>query len=148
MTAATMEATTEILSTTPTARRRTNNLVWFELPVSDLIRATHFYERVFDTRLKTDERFPGLAIFPRSAEEAATGALVQAGSESILGASPSTDGTVIYLNCDGDLDGVLHRAQSLGATVLQEVAQLPSGMGWIAQFRDLDGNRVGLHAIF
>lgn len=148
MTAATMEATTEILSTTPTARRRTNNLVWFELPVSDLTRATHFYERVFNTRLKTDDRFPGLAIFPRSAEEAATGALVQAGPESVLGASPSTDGTVIYLNCDGDLDGVLQRAQSLGATVLQEVAQLPSGMGWIAQFRDLDGNRVGLHAIF
>lgn len=148
MTAATMEATTEILSTTPTARRRTNNLVWFELPVGDLTRATHFYEHVFATRLKTDERFPGLAIFPRSAEEAATGALVQASPESILGASPSTDGTVIYLNCDGDLDGVLHRAQSLGAIVLQEVAQLPGGMGWIAQFRDLDGNRVGLHAIF
>ena len=64
MTAATMEATTD-LSTTPTARRRTNNLVWFELPVSDLTRATHFYERVFDTRLKTDERFHGLTIYPQ-----------------------------------------------------------------------------------
>jgi len=148
MTAATMEMTTGNLLQSQTPQRRTNNLVWFELPVSDIARATHFYERVFATRLKVDERFPGLVIFPRSAEEAATGALVQGGPGSALGASPSTDGTVIYLNCDGDLDGVLHRAQALGATVLQEVAQLPDGMGWIAQFRDLDGNRVGLHAIF
>ncbi len=148
MTAAMIDQTTETSPKNQTAQPRINTLVWFELPVSDLTRAKHFYERVFNTRLKADDRFPGLAIFPRSAEEAATGALVQAGPDSHLGASPSTDGTVVFLNCDGDLDGVLHRAQSLGATVLQEVAQLPSGMGWIAQFRDLDGNRVGLHAIF
>jgi uncharacterized protein len=148
MTAATIEMTTGTSLESQTPQPRTNTLVWFELPVSDLTRAKHFYERVFSTRLKIDEHFPNLAIFPRTAEEAATGALVQGGPESVLGASPSTDGTVIYLNCDGDLDGVLHRAQSLGATVLQEVAQLPGRMGWIAQFRDLDGNRVGLHAIF
>jgi len=46
------------------------------------------------------------------------------------------------------MDAVLKRAQSAGAQLLQEVAQLPNGMGYIAQFRDLDGNRVGLHAAF
>jgi uncharacterized protein len=128
-------------STTKT--RRKNNMVWFELPVSDLKRATRFYEAVFVTRLKADERFPGMAMFPRTADDAVTGALAEG-----YGMQASTDGTVVYLNCDGDLDGVLKRAKDAGGEVLQEVAQLPGGMGWIAQFRDLDGNRVGLHATF
>jgi|HubBroStandDraft_5_1064220.scaffolds.fasta_scaffold177507_2 predicted enzyme related to lactoylglutathione lyase len=130
-----------------TKERRPNNMVWFELPVSDLDRATNFYESVFATKLSTDERFPGLAIFPRREQSAATGALAVIHDEELEG-RPSTDGAVIYLNCDGEMDAVLKRAQAAGGQLLQEVAQLPGGMGWIAQFRDLDGNRVGLHATF
>jgi len=130
-----------------TKEKRLNNLVWFELPVTDLDRAATFYETVFATKLSTDVRFPGLAIFPRRHEAAATGALAVSHDPKIEG-RPSTDGAVVYLNCDGEMDAVLKRAQSAGAQLLQEVAQLPNGMGYIAQFRDLDGNRVGLHAAF
>jgi predicted enzyme related to lactoylglutathione lyase len=135
------------METKMTKERRPNNLVWFELPVTDLDRATSFYESVFATKLATDERFPGLAIFPRLEQAAATGALAVVHDTKVEG-QPSTDGAVIYLNCDGELDAVLKRAQAAGGKLLQEVAQLPGGMGWIAQFRDLDGNRVGLHAAF
>jgi predicted enzyme related to lactoylglutathione lyase len=130
-----------------TKEKRTNNLVWFELPVTDLDRATEFYETVFGAKLATDERFPGIAMFPRRHESAATGALAVT-HDPIIEGSPSTDGAVIYLNCDGELDAVLKRAKAAGGKLLQEVAQLPGDMGWIAQFRDLDGNRVGLHAAF
>ena len=126
-----------------TRERRPHNVVWFELPVSDLDRATAFYETAFATKLRTDERFPNLAMFTRQFETAVTGALIVDNSHK-----PSADGAIVYLNCDGDLDGVLKRAQAAGGKVLQEVAQLPGSMGWIAQFRDLDGNRVGLHASF
>jgi hypothetical protein len=136
-----MATATAPLETTRT--RRANNAVWFELPVANLNRAVHFYEAAFATQLKTDARFPGLAMFPRSTEDAVTGALI----ESVDGA-PSIHGTVVYLNCDGDLDGVLKRAQINGATILKEVAPLPGNMGFIAQFRDPEGNRVGLHAAF
>jgi len=123
--------------------RRPNNMVWFELPVSDLNRATSFYETVFATKLAKDERFPGIAMFPRREENATTGALAEASTTKA-----STDGAVVYLNCDGELDAVLKRAKAAGGELLQEVAALPGGMGWIAQFRDLDGNRIGLHATF
>jgi predicted enzyme related to lactoylglutathione lyase len=130
-----------------TKERRPNNVVWFELPVSDLHRATNFYESVFATTLATDQRFPGIAMFPRRHESAATGALAEVSDGKAL-SSPTTDGAVVYLNCDGELDAVLKRAKAAGGQLLQEVAQLPGGMGFIAQFRDLDGNRVGLHATF
>jgi predicted enzyme related to lactoylglutathione lyase len=130
-----------------TKGKRLSNVVWFELPVTNLDRATQFYETVFDTKLATDQRFPGIAIFPRRHETATTGALALTHDPQIEG-RPSTDGTVVYLNCDGELDAVLKRAKAAGGELLQEVAQLPGEMGWIAQFRDLDGNRVGLHATF
>jgi uncharacterized protein len=130
-----------------TKEKRLNNVVWFELPVTNLDRATQFYETVFDTKMATDQRFPGIAIFPRRHETATTGALAVAHDAKIEG-RPSTDGAVVYLNCDGELDAVLKRAKAAGGELLQEVAQLPGEMGWIAQFRDLDGNRVGLHATF
>ncbi len=123
--------------------RRANNAVWFELPVSDLNRAIRYYEDAFAAELKIDERFPGIAIFPRSNSDSVTGARAESGN-----GAPSTDGTVVYLNCDGDLDGVLKRALANGATLLKEVAQLPGGMGYIAQIRDPDGNRVGLHSAY
>ena len=134
----------QTLETETTAKtKRVNNMVWFELPVTDLNRAIRFYETAFATQLRADSRFPGLAIFPRATNDSVTGALIEHS-----GSKPSADGAIIYLNCDGDLDGVLKRASQAGGQVLQEVAQLPGGMGWIAQFRDLDGNRVGLHATF
>jgi predicted enzyme related to lactoylglutathione lyase len=128
--------------------RRPHNAVWFELPVTDLPRAVSFYEAIFSTQLKTDARFPGLAIFPRPVDDAVTGALIEITAGSNLTGKASTDGAIVYLNCDGQLDMVLKRAQSLGGKVLEEVAQLPGSMGFIAQIRDLDGNRVGLHAAF
>ena len=130
-----------------TKEKRPNNVVWFELPVNDLNRATSFYESVFATKLATDARFPELAIFPRRSDTASTGALAVA-HDSKHESRPSTDGAVIYLNCDGEINAVLQRAKAAGGELLQEVAQLPGGMGYIAQFRDLDGNRVGLHATF
>jgi uncharacterized protein len=130
-----------------TKEKRLSNVVWFELPVTNLDRATQFYETVFDTKLATDQRFPGIAIFPRRHETATTGALAVTHDPQIEG-RPSTDGAVVYLNCDGELDAVLKRAKAAGGELLQEVAQLPGEMGWIAQFRHLDGNRVGLHATF
>jgi predicted enzyme related to lactoylglutathione lyase len=123
--------------------RRPHNAVWFEIPVRNLDRAMWFYEAAFGFPLKVDSRFPGLAIFPRGTNDSVTGALIQ--SDLV---SPSTHGTVVYLNCDGDLDGVVKRALMNGAKLLTEVAQLPGGMGFIAEICDPDGNRVGLHAAF
>ena len=127
--------------------RNPNTAVWFEMPVRDLARSTRFYEQVFQIRLASDPRFPGIAVFPKRHPSATTGALAEI-HDADSSHKASTDGTIVYLSCDGELDAVLKRAQAAGAKLLEEVAQLPAGMGWTAQFRDLDGNRVGLHAAF
>jgi len=138
-----MATATAPLETTAPKATRFNRAVWFELPVCNLTEAIAFYERAFAAELQTDPRFPGLAMFPRLAPDAVTGAIIE-GSNG----APSTDGTVVYLNCDGDLDGVVKRALASGATLLKEVAQLPGNMGFTAQLRDPDGNRIGLHSAY
>ena len=137
----------EMTATKVTKPRNPHTIVWFELPVSNLARSRRFYEQVFQIQLATDQRFPGLAMFPKREPSSITGALIEIHHPGLTGKA-STDGTVIYLSCDGELDAVVKRAQAAGAKLLEEVAQLPAGIGWTAQIQDLDGNRVGLHAAF
>jgi hypothetical protein len=61
-------------------------------------------------------------------------------------AGPADGGVTVYLNCDGKMDDVLERVPQLGGTVLEEKNHLPN-IGWVAQIRDSEGNRVGLHAV-
>jgi uncharacterized protein len=141
-------------TTTPTTTPRSiHTAVWFEIPVRDLARSTWFYEQVFQIQLQNDPRFPGMAVFPRREPTAITGALVEIHepngelSGSLCG-KPSTDGTVVYLSCDGQIDAFVHRALTAGASIIEEVAQIPAGLGYSAQLRDLDGNRIGLHSSY
>ena len=43
-------------SSAPAKSRRVNNMGWFEVPVTDLARATRFYEAAFAVQLLTDPR--------------------------------------------------------------------------------------------
>lgn len=147
---ATLESPVTQLTTT-TRPRSIHTAVWFEIPVRDLGRSTWFYEQVFQIQLQNDSRFPGMAVFPKREPAAITGALVEIHepngelSASLCG-KPSTDGTVVYLSCDGQIDAFVHRALTAGASIIEEVAQIPAGLGYSAQIRDLDGNRIGLHS--
>ena len=54
---------------------------------------------------------------------------------------------VVYLNADPQLAQVLARVPKAGGEVLLPRTALPDGMGYFAQIRDTEGNRVGLHAM-
>jgi hypothetical protein len=58
----------------------------------------------------------------------------------------SESGTVIYLNCDGELDTVAGRVEGAGGRLLTPRVDLPGEMGAFFHIRDSEGNRVGLHA--
>lgn len=114
---------------------------WFEIPVSDLARATSFYEDFLQVTLK-QESMNGIdmAIFPY-AEGTVTGALVSA---PFL--SPSNTGSIVYINVEGIFDDALARAAANGAeVVLPKMAIGPNG--FIAHIMDTEGNRVGLHSM-
>ena len=117
-----------------------NALTWFEIPTLDLDRAVRFYETVLAVRLKR-EVFGGVphAIFP-AGESDASGALIQDGRRK-----PSADGALIYLDAAGKLDACLDRLRSAGGTLVLPRTDI-GAPGFIAVFRDTEGNAVALHS--
>ena len=122
-----------------------NAITWFEIPVTDLERAMRFYAEVTQRSLqRMDFGVPGEedAVFESGGPGEVSGALLRS-----AGAKPSTEGTRVYLNVGSDLDACLARAASAGGTVSKGKTALPPGMGFFAHIIDLDGNRVGVHAL-
>jgi predicted enzyme related to lactoylglutathione lyase len=119
-----------------------NAIVWSEIAVSDLKRATAFYEKLLDAKLKPESFGPfRLACFPY-AEGAVGGCLMQG-----EGYEPSHSGTVTYLPAEPGIDAALERARAAGAKVLMPKTALPGNQGYVAHLADSEGNRIGLHAM-
>ena len=117
-----------------------DSLTWFEIPTADLDRATTFYETVMGTKLRREVFGYPLAMFPAS-REGVTGALVLAPERK-----PGPAGTMVYLNCQGELDAAAGRVKSAGGEVLVPVTAVPGGFGRYALIRDSEGNHVSLHS--
>jgi predicted enzyme related to lactoylglutathione lyase len=119
-----------------------NVAVWFEIPAANFERAVGFYEKVFETKLKRDTFASSeMAIFPY--EGNGVSGCVMKGD----GYKPTREGSVVYLTAGKDLSGPLARAAANGGAVAIPKTQLPEGMGYFAQFIDIEGNRVGLHSM-
>ena len=116
---------------------------WFEIPVTDMARAKPFYEAMLGVVLRSETMGPQtMAVFPYS-DPATGGALLQGPNAP----KPGPAGTLIYLDAVPDLDQAVARARAAGAEILVSRFDLPDGMGCFAQLLDLDGNRIGLHAL-
>ncbi len=119
-------------------------LNWFEIFVSDLDKAKAFYGEILKAELADvpSESGCAMALFPYNQELGVGGALTQADENN----KPGTGGTLVYLNVEGDLDGVLARIPAAGGKVIRERMAIPPH-GFIGIFRDPDGNTVGLHSM-
>ena len=62
------------------------------------------------------------------------------------GVSPGNGGTIVYLNVEGDMDGVLKRIPGAGGSVIKPRTSIGEH-GFIAIFKDSEGNSVGLHSM-
>lgn len=115
---------------------------WFEIAVRDLDRSRAFYERILQTEL-----IPGgddncrMAMFPCDEVNGVGGALSR-----MEGCEPGVGGTLVYLNVEGDLDGVLARIPAAGGKIKQSRMDI-SPHGFIGIFEDPEGNIVGLHSM-
>jgi predicted enzyme related to lactoylglutathione lyase len=112
---------------------------WFDISVTDLSRATRFYESLLAVSLHPAEELGGtkIAIFPHE-RGAAGGCLRAAGT-------PGAGGTLIYLDVNGRLDACLARLDQAGGALLVPKTDIGPA-GFFAVVRDSEGNPVGLHS--
>ena len=112
---------------------------YFEIPVNDIDRAIEFYSDVFECEL-VKETIHGneMAFFPFDGQGAGiTGGLAKGESYK-----PSMNGSLIYLSTK-DADNILKRVLAAGGETLFPKTLVP-GLGYSAEFKDSEGNRVAL----
>lgn len=118
-----------------------NALSWFEIPTSDLTRATQFYTKILGLTLRQENMGPNtLAIFPYQ-QPGVGGCLIH--GEAYI---PGQQGPVVYLAVNSELNQVLDRVAHAGGKIVLGKTKLPGDMGSYAHIIDSEGNRVGLHA--
>jgi predicted enzyme related to lactoylglutathione lyase len=119
-----------------------NALNWFEIYTADVKKASAFYEKILGKKM-TPASMEGcnMAMFPCDYDKGVGGALTQ-----MEGCKPGPGGTMVYLNVEGDLDGVLSRIPAAGGKVVKERLDI-APHGFIGVFSDPEGNVVGLHSM-
>lgn len=120
-----------------------NAISWFEIPVTDFVRAKKFYSAIFDFDMPEVMMGSAQMGFLRHEQGKGIGGAIIKHDGQV----PSTMGTLVYLACGRDLSVVLGRLEAAGGKVLTPKTLIAEGMGYFAHFLDIEGNRVGLHSM-
>lgn len=124
----------------------TSAISWFEIPATDLDRATKFYESIFGVSL-TPLDLPSIRMRMFPIDDPMTGiggAIVDSGG---FHKPSATDGPLLYLNGNPDLQNVLDKVVDAGGSIMMPKTEISPEYGFMAVIFDTEGNRIGLHSI-
>ena len=122
-----------------------NALSWFEIPTTQLDQAQAFFEAVLQRPMRREAMGPSQgAVFAYDMAGGGVGGALMMGPTA---PALATGGTLVYLDASPSLDAALERVLAAGGQVALPRQALPPGMGFFAHITDLDGNRVGMHAL-
>lgn len=119
---------------------------WFEIPASDLDRATKFYETIMGVELiPMDMEGMKMRLFPLAdMMNDIGGAIVDRGDFYSIS---STDGVLIYLNGNPDVQQALDKVEAAGGKIVVPKTEISPEYGFMAVIIDTEGNRIGLHSV-
>ena len=121
-----------------------NAISWFEIPVGDLNRAQKFYEAILGiTCTALDLENFQMRMFPTSDPAGVGGALVHGGD---FYRPSSTDGPLVYLNANPDVQKVLDKVEKAGGKIVIPKTQISPEYGYMAVITDTEGNRIAFHS--
>jgi uncharacterized protein len=120
-----------------------NQLVWCDIPVTDLDRAIRFYSALLGQPIKRQE-YPGFAIglLPSEGRDTSGCLYLPESNEN----KPAAAGPLVYLNCSGRLDDAVAQAESHGGKVVHAKHKI-GDHGFRAVILDSEGNRIALHSM-
>ena len=120
----------------------TNALNWFEIPATDISRAKKFYESIFEISMEEMEMMDmKYAMFPFDPMKGKVGGGLAQSPMHI----PGSNGSIIYLNANPDLQLVLDRIEKAGGKIAMPKTSIGQN-GFMAFFTDTEGNTMALHS--
>lgn len=123
-----------------------HTISWFEIPATDIDRAQAFYEAVFQiTMINMDFPHMKMRAFPLDDPmEGVGGTLIDSGG---FHKPSATDGPLIYLNGNPDVQQFIDRVEPAGGKVVVPKTEISPEYGFMAVFIDTEGNRIALHSV-
>lgn len=121
-----------------------NAISWFEIPATDLDRAQRFYETIFGISMIPAD-FPNIKMrmFPLQDMAGIGGALCNSGG---FHKPSATEGPLIYLNANPDVQIVLDKVEAAGGKILVPKTEISADYGHMAVIIDSEGNRIAFHS--
>jgi len=123
-----------------------NAISWFEIPTTDINRAQKFYKDIFGISLVSMD-FPSMKMRMFPLDDMMTqvgGALVDSGG---FHKASLTDGPLIYLNANPDVQNVLDKVPGAGGSIMVPKTEISPDYGFMAVITDTEGNRIALHSV-
>ncbi len=117
-----------------------NQVVWFDIPVLDLDRATAFYSSVLNVKADRQEA-DAVTYGVLHTYGGNNGCLIPAREEDIH----SGGGILVYFNVEGRIRDAVTRVEKEGGKVLQRIHTI-GPHGFRAVVLDSEGNRIALHS--
>jgi predicted enzyme related to lactoylglutathione lyase len=125
--------------------KRKNAISWFEIPTKDLNRAQKFYEAILDVTLTPlDLDNFQMRMFPTEDSTCVGGSLCYSKDSHIPSA---TEGPLIYLNANPDVQLVLDKVEKAGGKILVPKTEISPEFGFMALILDTEGNRIAFHSV-
>lgn len=122
-----------------------NAISWFEIPATDLARAQQFYETIFGiSMIPMDLPNIKMRLFPLEDPMGVGGALCDTGG---FHKPSATDGPLVYLNANPDVQAVLDKVETAGGKILVPKTEISPDYGHMAVILDSEGNRIALHSV-
>jgi predicted enzyme related to lactoylglutathione lyase len=123
-----------------------NAISWFEIGTTDLERATKFYETIFNVKLSPLD-LPNIKMRMFPLDDMMTGVGGALVDSSGFHKPSATDGPLIYLNGNPDVQHVLDKVEAAGGKIMLPKTQISPEYGYMAVIIDTEGNRIALHSI-
>ena len=122
---------------------KTNPVIYFEIPVSDLNRAEEFYKKIFDFKFEREiiDNYE-MTLFPfEDSYSGISGALAKGDAYQ-----PTKSGIIIYFKTD-DIDKTLEKVIEANGKILYPKTFNEKYRFFVAEFEDSEGNRIAIQEI-
>ncbi len=117
-----------------------HQVVWFDIPATELSRALAFYRAVLDQEIEESQwQGGGIGVLQHGPGDVA-GCIFQTDD-----CQPGAAGPLIYMNVNGRLQHAVDQVEAHGGQILQPPESIkPHGLRAIVL--DSEGNRIALHS--
>ena len=114
-----------------------NAIVHFEIPADDVARAQKFYKQAFGWKISDPMKMDYFFVETRKqGEEGINGGLMQ---------RKMPDQPFMNYIAVKSIDASLKKVELAGGALCLPKTEIGQNMGWIAAFKDTEGNMMGFH---